>query len=46
MTECLYGEPLISFETGIRPEKMYKVPLLEKGIDALKDINAEDGAGS
>ncbi len=45
MTECLYGEPLESFGTGIRPEKIYDIPFMEKGIDALKEINESMGLG-
>ena len=45
MTECTYPKPLLSFETGIKPEKVYPVPLMENGIDALKDINENMGLG-
>ena len=38
MTECLYPEPLSTFETGIRPESVYEVPLKEKGPAALEEI--------
>jgi len=38
MTECLYSEPLSTFETGIVPEKNYEVPLMEKGAAALEEI--------
>ena len=45
MTECPYTEPLKTFETGTIPEKAYPVPLVEKGIDALKRFNREQGLG-
>ncbi len=45
MTECLYEKPLSTFSTGIKPEKMFTVPLMEKGMDALKDINEKMGLG-
>jgi phosphoribosylformylglycinamidine synthase len=45
MTECLYPERLATFETGIRPEPVHIVPLLEKGKEALKKINIEMGLG-
>jgi len=45
MTECLYREPLSSFETGIEPEKTYTIPLLEEGKDALRKINERMGLG-
>jgi phosphoribosylformylglycinamidine synthase len=38
MTECLYPEPLSTFETGIAPESAYEVPLKEKGPVALEEI--------
>ncbi|KPJ97730.1 MAG: phosphoribosylformylglycinamidine synthase, partial [Desulfobacterales bacterium SG8_35] len=38
MTECLYPEPLATFETGIAPEGAYEVPLMEKGAAALQEI--------
>lgn len=45
MTECQYLEPLLSFETGLIPEKVYTVPLIEEGKDALRKINTEMGLG-
>ena len=45
MTECLYREPLKSFETGIKPEKINSVPLMEKGVAALVEINDTMGLG-
>jgi|Deesub1362A_J573_1020465.scaffolds.fasta_scaffold01267_4 phosphoribosylformylglycinamidine synthase len=45
MTECPYPEPLSSFETGIKPEPVYIVPLIEEGKDALRRINREMGLG-
>jgi len=45
MTECLYSRPLISFSTGIIPEKVYTVPLIEKGMEALIEINKRMGLG-
>ncbi|MDJ0623089.1 MAG: phosphoribosylformylglycinamidine synthase [Desulfocapsaceae bacterium] len=38
MTECHYPEPLTSFETGVVPEPVYDVDLLNGGPDALLDI--------
>jgi len=38
MTECVYPEPLETFETGIVPEEVYEVDLKGKGPDALKEI--------
>jgi phosphoribosylformylglycinamidine synthase len=38
MTECLYPDPLTSFETGVSPEKVHEVPLMEKGPEALEEI--------
>ncbi|NWG01459.1 MAG: phosphoribosylformylglycinamidine synthase [Syntrophaceae bacterium] len=38
MTECLYNHPLETFESGIQPEPVFEVPLMEKGVDALAEI--------
>lgn len=45
MTECPYPERLETFETGIRPEPFYSVPLMEEGRTALEKINVEMGLG-
>lgn len=45
MTECPYPETLETFETGIKPEPAYAVPLIEEGHSALKKINTEMGLG-
>ncbi|HSL91470.1 MAG TPA: phosphoribosylformylglycinamidine synthase, partial [Candidatus Limnocylindrales bacterium] len=45
MTEYPYPSPLSTFETGIRPEGVRTVPLIEEGIPALQKINAELGLG-
>ena len=39
MTECVYEEPLRSFEHGLRPEPVEIVPLLEEGRKALEELN-------
>ncbi|HVP78433.1 MAG TPA: phosphoribosylformylglycinamidine synthase [Thermodesulfobacteriota bacterium] len=38
MTECLYDQPLETFETGILPEAVFEIPLMEKGPDAFLEI--------
>lgn len=45
MTECPYHESITTFETRIKPELVYIVPLIEEGKDALKKINDEMGLG-
>ena len=45
MTECLYPETLSTFETGIMPEPVYDVLLIEDGKSALEKINKEMGLG-
>ncbi|MFB3883985.1 MAG: phosphoribosylformylglycinamidine synthase [Thermodesulfobacteriota bacterium] len=40
MTECVYDQPLQTFETGFLPEPLFQIPLLEKGPDALLEIPA------
>ncbi|MGZ3612309.1 MAG: phosphoribosylformylglycinamidine synthase [Thermodesulfobacteriota bacterium] len=39
MTECLYEQPLQTFETGIQPEPVFEIPMLEKGPSALLEIS-------
>ena len=43
MTECPYQRPLKTFETGIKPEAVSEVPLMEEGRAALERINREMG---
>ncbi|MCF6333752.1 MAG: hypothetical protein L3J11_10755, partial [Draconibacterium sp.] len=38
MTECHYQQPLSTFDSGVKPEKVYDVPMLEKGTAALEEI--------
>ncbi len=45
MTECFYAEPLKSFNSEIKPQEVFIVPLIEKGLIALRNINKEIGLG-
>jgi len=45
MTECPYPEPLATFATGIKPEPVFIVPLIEEGKEALRKINIDMGLG-
>ena len=45
MTECVYDKPLNTFEIGIEPEKVYPVPLMEEGVEALEKFNIKMGLG-
>jgi phosphoribosylformylglycinamidine synthase len=45
MTECHYPEKLSTFETGVEPEPVFTVKLIEEGKDALVKINREMGLG-
>ena len=45
MTECIYREQLTTFETGMNPEPVYNVPLIEQGKAALEKINIVMGLG-
>ncbi|MDH4230667.1 MAG: phosphoribosylformylglycinamidine synthase, partial [Nitrospirota bacterium] len=45
MTECIYPRQLETFDTGIKPEPVCSIPLIEKGRPALEKINAEMGLG-
>lgn len=38
MTECVYNKPLETFETGLSPEPVSVIPMMEKGPDALLDV--------
>lgn len=38
MTECIYDHPLETFESGIEPEPVFEVPLIEKGLEAFRDL--------
>jgi len=38
MTECHYPNPIQTFETGITPEAVYEIPMIEKGPNALLEI--------
>jgi phosphoribosylformylglycinamidine synthase len=43
MTETPYPEPLQSFETGVKPEPVDEIPVMEEGRAALERINREMG---
>lgn len=43
MTQCRYGEPINSFDHGIRPEPWYVVDILGQGRKALEDVNNKLG---
>ncbi|MDP6775571.1 MAG: phosphoribosylformylglycinamidine synthase, partial [Candidatus Latescibacteria bacterium] len=43
MTECPYPEPLTTFETGIEPEPVSEIPLIQEGRAALERLNREMG---
>jgi phosphoribosylformylglycinamidine synthase len=45
MTECRYTEQLRSFESGMKPEPVYDIPMIEEGKPALEKINGEMGLG-
>ncbi|HEY4696302.1 MAG TPA: phosphoribosylformylglycinamidine synthase [Candidatus Hydromicrobium sp.] len=45
MTECVYPKSLETFETGIVPEKVYPVPLIENGMEELEKFNRKIGLG-
>ncbi len=38
MTECHYAKPLTSFETGVVPEPVYEIDMINKGPAALAEI--------
>lgn len=45
MTECQYAEKLKTFETGLRPEPVYEVRVMEEGRSALEEMNSKLGLG-
>ena len=45
MTECLYPEPLVSFDTGATPEPVFEIHLKKNGRAALEEINRKMGLG-
>jgi len=45
MTEFVYPEGIGGFETGISPEPVHIVPVLEEGRTAIEDINRKMGLG-
>ena len=45
MTECVFEEPLRSFTVEEGSKKVVRVPLLEKGREALQSISDELGFG-
>ena len=45
MTECPYRERLTSFKSGIHPEPVREVRILEEGKTAIEKINRELGLG-
>lgn len=45
MTECVYAEPLESFDNGATAETFITIPLLEEGKSALEKLNKEKGLG-
>ncbi|TMW61487.1 hypothetical protein Poli38472_012678 [Pythium oligandrum] len=45
MTQEVYPTPLTSFWHGKSVEPVRKIPIMERGLDALKEINNEIGLG-
>lgn len=43
MTECVYAQKLTSFETNVVPEEVRNIPVMEKGREALEEINEQMG---
>jgi phosphoribosylformylglycinamidine synthase len=43
MTEVQYLEPLASFESGMTPDEVFSIPVLEEGRAALEKVNRELG---
>lgn len=43
MTQMQYPKPLQSFDSGLVPESVKIIPVMENGIDALREINKRIG---
>ncbi|XP_063791223.1 phosphoribosylformylglycinamidine synthase isoform X2 [Pseudophryne corroboree] len=43
MTECVYPEPVTSFDISVRPEQVYEVDVIRCGRAALETANSELG---
>ena len=43
MTECVYDEPLKTFELNVTPEQVYTVPITTEGRAALERVDKEMG---
>ncbi len=43
MTECVYAEPLGTFESGMEPERPMEVPVMAEGRSALEELNRSAG---
>ncbi|XP_043700632.1 probable phosphoribosylformylglycinamidine synthase, chloroplastic/mitochondrial isoform X2 [Telopea speciosissima] len=43
MTECVYPKKLMSFETSVIPDEVRYIPVMERGREALEEINEEMG---
>lgn len=43
MTECVYTQRLTSFETSVVPNEVHYVPVMERGRQALEEINQKMG---
>lgn len=43
MTECVYDEPLKTFESNVTPEQVYTVPITTEGRAALERVDKEMG---
>ena len=43
MTETRYSEPLSSFETGMVPDPVFTIPVMEEGRRALEEVNLKLG---
>ncbi len=43
MTETPYSTPLASFETGMVPQEVFEIPVIEEGRAALEKVNREMG---
>jgi len=45
MTQCVYPEPITTFESDVQPNPVEQVDIMGRGIDAMRDVNEQYGLG-
>lgn len=45
MTQAIYPDGITTFDSGVLPEPVRIIPVMEEGIEALREVNKELGLG-